>query len=95
VIAAAENIFAAAALRDGPGAVATDVAEATESALLIANDDNRFADDVRGEESFRIGDGVFCAVLLPAGSVESADELPGADRIIGTEGCRGERIAAG
>src|SRR4029077_3425378 len=78
MIAAAQNIFAAAALRDGAGAVAADVAEGAERALLVANDDDRFADDVDSEKGFRIGDGAFCAVLFSAGSVESANELPGA-----------------
>ena len=78
VIVAAQNIFAAAALRDGAGAVAADVAEGAERALLVANDDDRFADDVGGEKSFGIGDGALCAVHFAARRVERADELPGA-----------------
>ena len=78
MIAATENIFAPAPLRDGAGAVAADVAECAESALLVANDDRRFADDVRGEKSFGIGDGTLCAVQFPARRVERSHELPGA-----------------
>ena len=52
MIAAAKNIFAAAALGDGAGAMAADVAESAQRALLVADDDYRFADDIDGEESF-------------------------------------------
>ena len=78
MIAATKDIFAAAVLRDGAGAVAADVAEGAERAFFVPHNDDRFTSDIDGEEGFRIGDGAFCAVLLPAENVESADELPGA-----------------
>ena len=79
MIAAAKNIFAAAALGDRAGAMAAYVAESAQRALLIADDDNRLTDDIQREESFWIGDGAFCGVwgaTFSARSIESADKLP-------------------
>src|SRR5882672_1186921 len=104
MVAAAENILAATALGDGASAMAADVAEGAECALLVADNDNWFADDIDGKEGFGVGDGAFYGVLFvtfPTGSVERADELPGAaedagflsvkDRGIGVE-LRSERM---
>ena len=83
MILAAHDIFAAAAKSDGSGAVATHVAEGAKSSLLarrgrlVAYDQQRFARDVGGEKSFRIGNGFLDAVEFTAGMVERADELPG------------------
>jgi hypothetical protein len=73
VVAAAENIFAAAALGDGAGAMAADVAEGAERVLLVAHDDNWFADDIDGEEGFGVGHGAFCVVKFTLRLRESAD----------------------
>ena len=59
--------------------MAADVAEGAERALLVADDDYGFANDIDGEECFGIGDGAFCGLLFAAfatlftGCVESAD----------------------
>src|SRR5208282_5775591 len=60
VVAAAENIFAAAALRDRAGAVAADVAEGAQRALLVAHNDDGFTDNVGCEEGLGIRDRAFC-----------------------------------
>src|SRR5580704_5023655 len=62
VIATTENILAAAALRDRPGAMATDVAERAQRALFVADNDDWFADNIRCEESLWISDGALYAV---------------------------------
>ncbi len=78
VIGAAEDIFAAAADRDGARAMTANIAESAKSSLLVANDHDRFADDFRGKKGFRVGDGAPEAVYFPAVLAERADELPGA-----------------
>jgi hypothetical protein len=103
VILAAQDIFAAAAESDGPGAMAANVAEGAQLTLFVANDDDRFAGDLGGEKAFGIGNGALYAVYFSAGLAESSDELPGALENAGLfdfEDCgigvkaRGERLCA-
>src|SRR5881628_2425717 len=67
VIPAAQDIFAAAALRDGSGAMPADIAEGAQRILLIADDYDGLAGDLSGEKGFRIGDGALSAVEVAAG----------------------------
>ena len=66
MILATQNIFAAAAQRDGTGAVPADIAEGPQLALFVAHHDNRFFGNLRGEKTFRIGDGARRAVHFSA-----------------------------
>jgi hypothetical protein len=78
MILATQDIFAAAAESDGPGAMAANVAEGAQRAFLVANNDDGFASDIGGEKTFGIGDGALHAVYFAAGLGERSDELPGA-----------------
>src|SRR5258708_6537220 len=78
VILATQDIFASAAESDGSGAMAADIAEGAQLALLVANDDDWFTGDVGREKTFGIGDGAFRAVYFSALLAECSDELPGA-----------------
>src|SRR5258708_7468380 len=103
VVGATENIFAAAAKRDGARAMTANIAEGAKSSLLVANDHDRFPDDFCGKKGLGIGDGALEAVYFPAVLAERADELPGAsedagffdieDRGVGVE-LRRERLRA-
>jgi len=65
VILAAQNIFAAAAERDRPGAMAANVAKSAQRSLLIADDDDWLAGNVGGEKTFGVGDGCASRHSLP------------------------------
>src|ERR1700688_2269338 len=56
------------------------IAEGPQDALLIAHDDDRFAYNIGGKKTVRISYGAFYAVNFAAGGVESADQLPGAQK---------------
>src|SRR5689334_4828041 len=56
VIGAAKNIFRAAAKGNRSRPVTADIAECSQRALLIPDDDDGFAGDVGGEKSLRVGD---------------------------------------
>src|SRR2546430_442657 len=83
--------------------MAANVAEGAQSSLLIADDKNWFTGDFGGEISFRVGDGLWHAVRVPAGLHRGANKLPGAakdfflldfeDSRIGVK-ARGERVGA-
>jgi len=76
VVLAAEDIFAAATEGYRSGSVAADVAEGAKRSLFVADDEDGFAGDFGGEESFGIGDGAVRAAGFSAGLVKSADHLP-------------------
>src|SRR5215471_12455594 len=78
VILAAQDISAAAAEGDGSSAMAADVAESPKFALLVANDDDRLADDVYSEEAFGVGDGALYSVHFAARLMQSSYQVPGA-----------------
>src|ERR1700676_1479787 len=77
VIAATENIFAAATLRDGPSAVAADVAEGSQRPFLVAPDQSRLAGHLRGKKRFRVGEGALHAVYFAASLAQRSNKLPG------------------
>src|SRR5437016_548088 len=78
VILAAEDIFAAAAESDGSRAMSANVAEGTQFALLVANDDDWLTSDIGGEKTLGVANGALHAVHFPAGLVECSYKLPGA-----------------
>src|SRR6266704_1632980 len=57
VILATENIPAAATQSDWAGAMAANIAERTQLALIVANDDDGFTGNIGGEKAFWVGDG--------------------------------------
>src|SRR6266851_858867 len=78
VILAAQNIFAAAAERHRPGAMAANVTEGTQRSLVVANDDDWLTGNVGSEKTFGIGDDALHSVHFSARLAESSNELPGA-----------------
>ena len=78
MILATQNIFAAAAERDRPGAMAANVTEGTQRSLVVANDDDWLTSNIGGEKTFGIGDGALHPVHFSARLAESSNELPGA-----------------
>src|SRR5690349_17773549 len=77
MILAAQNVFAAAAERDGPGAMTADIAEGAQLALLVAHDDHWLADDICREKTLRIRNSALDPIYFAASLMESTDELPG------------------
>src|SRR6267378_3737604 len=78
VVLAAQNILAAAAQGDGSRAMTANVAEGAERTFFVANDNDRFADEIGGEETFWVGDGPLHAIPFSARLAKCSDELPGA-----------------
>src|SRR5207302_8989857 len=72
VILAAQNILAAATECKGSGAMTANVAEGAQLTLLVANDDDRLAHNIHGEETFRVGNRVLGSVHVAAALMESA-----------------------
>jgi hypothetical protein len=78
VIGAIENVPAARALCDGSRAMAANVAERAKNSGIVADNDDGFANNFRGEEGFRISDGAFHTVHFPAILRKGSNQLPGA-----------------
>src|SRR5213082_541948 len=76
VVLAAQDIFAAATERDGARAMAADIAEAAEFALLVAYNDDRLADNIHGKETLGVGDGAPGSIYFAAALMKRSNELP-------------------
>src|SRR5438094_1531047 len=78
VVLTAEHILAAATEGDGARAMAANIAEGAEFALLVADNDDRFAGNIHGEKTLGVGDRAPGSVHFAAGLMDRPDELPGA-----------------
>src|SRR5947208_5885131 len=76
MISAAQNVLAAASLRNGARAMTAYIAQGPQRAFLVANNNNRLACNLRGEETFRIGDGALAAILFSADMAQRSRKLP-------------------
>src|SRR5579863_7504206 len=80
MVAAAQDVLAAAARRDRPRAMAAYVAKCSQPAFFVTRDDDRFACNIRREKTLGITNRALDAVDLAAVVIKRADKLPRAPK---------------